>query len=80
MILLHRTARIPLFILAGLAFVASVGILGLAGANGYPFALLWRGILAFVVSVVALWLGWRRVAPATPRGAGRAGASSDQAR
>ena len=80
MILLHRSTRIPLFLLAGISFVASIGILGLADANGYPFALLWRGILAFIVSVVALWLGWRRVAPATPRGERRTGAPPGQAR
>jgi len=79
MILLHRSARIPLFLLSGLAFVASVGILGLADANGYPFALMWRGTLAFAVSIVALWLGWRRVAPTTPPGE-RTGIPPGQAR
>ena len=62
MILLHPRSRLPLYWLAGIAMLVGLGVLGLAAVNGYPMPLVWRGLVALGVGLVALRLVLRHVA------------------
>ena len=67
MILLHPSVRLPLYFLAGVSTLVGLAVLGLAATNGFPFSLIWRGLLALAVGVIALRLGMRHTARAPSR-------------